>query len=169
MATDPHELDVGMSPKLKQELELALAGWLETSRELEDACAGDIGAVEHIWRKISEDRANIAEKDVWVSSVARRVVDDVLTVDAQERPRAALTALGFSGVLDLHWRLKYDLEVLDGFKNLTDSSEPSRRKIAQQMQARGHLKEKTVDQAMKVIDRLRESRRERTSTSPPEK
>lgn len=169
MAADPPEPDVGLSPSLREELELALAGWLETSPELEDACDGDIGAVEHIWRKISEDRANIAEKDVWVSSVARRVVDDVLTVDAQERPRAALRALGFNRVLDVHWRLKYDLEVLDGFKNLTDGGEPSRRKVAQQMQARGHLKEKTEDQAMKVIDRLRELRRERTSASPPEK
>lgn len=158
-----------MSPKLKQELEFALSGWLETSRELEDACAGEIGAVEHIWRQIAEGRANIVERDVWVSVIARRVVEDVLTADAQERPRAALAALGFSGVLDVHWRLKYDLDVLDSFENLTDGTDPTRRKIAQQMQARGHLKGKTVDQAMKAIDRLRKLRGNPPSTNPPEK
>lgn len=169
MAVEPPELDVGMSPKLKQELEFALSGELETSKELEDACEGEIGAVEYLWRQISEGRANIVEKDIWVSVIARRVVDLVLTVDAQERPRAALRALGFSGVLDAHWRLKYDLDVLDGFENLAGGAGLSRRRIAQQMQARGHLKEKTIDQAMRVIDYIREARGDHPGTYPPEK
>lgn len=159
-----------MDPRLRQELEACLDGSIETSLELELALKGDIGAVEHMWREIAEGRANIADRDVWVEHVAKRVVKDVIPANASERPRAALKALGFNTRLDEHWAARRDLEVLLAFEGLDNGSEDTRRALAQALVNRGHFRGRRVDEAlMKVVDRLLEDIRKDRATRPPEK
>ena len=178
--TGPFEMD----PKLKAELEAALRGELETCLELEQAMRGDdhgkllkegevrlgdMGAVEFIWRAIADGRANLAERDIWVQHVAQKVVDTVISTDANKRGEAALKALGFTGVFDKHREAREELEVLLAFAENDGNGQPSRRQLAQHLLARGYLKGKSVTSAMKVVDRLRLEIRQDPPRDPPEK
>lgn len=159
-----------MDPRLRQELEACPGGSIETSLELELALKGDIGAVEHMWREIAEGRASIADRDVWMEHVAKRVVEDVIPAVANERPRAALKALGFNTRLDEHWAARRDLEVLLAFKDLDNGSSDMRRALSQALVNMGHFPGRRVDGAlMKVVDRLREDIHQDQATRPPEK
>ncbi len=122
-----------LSPKLKWELEMVLSGQIETCRELDLAVdhlnsaplsqqfAHDAGverahelrqaAVLEVWRMIADGTANIAEKDIWVSAVAKHIVDHVLTVPAELRARAALKSIGLKQVLGKNLELKSRLEL----------------------------------------------------------
>ena len=122
-----------LSPKLKWELEMVLSGQIETCRELDLAVdhlnsaplsqqfAHDAGvarahelrqaAVLEVWRMIADGTANIAEKDIWVSAVAKHIVDHVLTVPAELRARAALKSIGLTQTLGKNLELKIRLEL----------------------------------------------------------
>ena len=187
MADEEPDLDEPwrLSPKLKWELEMALSGQIETSQELGHALdyllsspvcfpkevKGDPKleknykkqmmerrrlAVPLMWKWIADDKANIAEKDIWVTAVAKLIVDTVLPAEATKRPSAALYALGYRGHLEKYADLREEMDMYDVFKRPTDE-ELSRREFALRMQRQGHLSDKTVDEAMKIIDRLRET------------
>ena len=168
MASDEDELKPwSLPPDLERDLKLALAGRLETSLELEKALAGEPGAVKTIWESIVNGTANLADRDTWLEAVAKRVVRDVIPVEACDRSSAALKAIGFTTFFDKHWDARKDLEALDGFENPAAGQVLGRRKVAQLMIGWGHFggppprnaskgEIKTVeDLAMKTIDRLR--------------
>ena len=167
----PPDENTSLSPKLRRELEMALAGDLETSLTLQQALDDPVynqGAVERVWRSIADGSANIAERDVWLTAVAKRVVTNVLDQTEKSRPQEALKALHLYGQQDRNWRLAYDLDVLDSFEDLDDPTRKlSRREVARRMQARGHLSDKPVGFVMKVIDRLRDARAEAGEEDAP--
>ena len=122
-----------LSPKLKWELEMVLSGQIETCRELDLAVdhlnsaplsqqfldeGGAVrghelrqAAVLAVWHMIADGTANIAEKDIWVSAVARHVVDNALTMPAEDRARAALKSIGLTQTLGKNLELKRRLEI----------------------------------------------------------
>jgi hypothetical protein len=152
-------LHTGISPKLRRELGLALADELETDLMLQQALDDPVhnqGAVEWVWRRIADGTANLAARDTWITAVARRVVANVLDQTVTSRPQEALKALHLHSRQERNWFLRYDLEVLDNFEGLRDPEERlTRREVVKLMQARGHLEGKSINAAMKVIDRLR--------------
>lgn len=152
-------LHTGMSSKLRRELELALAGELEVDLMVQQAVDDPVhnqGAVEWVWRRIADGTANLAERDTWITAVARRVVANVLDQTVTSRPQEALKALHLYSRQERNWFLRYDLDALDSFEELRDPEERlTRREVAKLMQARGHLEGKSTNAAMKVIDRLR--------------
>lgn len=160
----------GLDPATRREFELALAGDLETSLELQEALPKppepghrepthrEPGAVEYIWRLIADGNANILEKDIWVTNLAKEVVEKVLTAKATDRPRAALKALGFAQRLDPHWRLRKDSEMLESFEHLDGGPPLSRLDMAKAMQRKGHLPKASEKSAKKVMARLRDKR-----------
>ena len=181
MASESEEVERWSLPaKLRNELELALAGRLATSPELDKALAGDIGAVEFIWRSIADGTANLAERDIWVEAIAKRVVATVIPTDAIKRPLAANRALGFTTYFDDHWAARNALEAFDEFLNLETAAGPDRRSVARVMMSLGYFggplprgasaaatkaKEESV---MKIVSRLRASIAASRSATPPE-
>jgi hypothetical protein len=94
-------------------------------------------------------------------------VEDVIPLDARERPAASHKAVGFTTVLDQHWEARNALETLDGFSDLDNGGVPNRRSVAQSMLEMGHFggppreraspsEIKSAEKiAMKKIDRIR--------------
>ena len=123
----------GLSPELELQLKRALTGDLDillefdravdhlNSAPLSEQFVNDVGAVRayelrqaavvDVWRMIASGTANIAEKDIWVSAVAKHIVDHVLTVPAELRARAALKSIGLKQVLGKNLELKSRLEL----------------------------------------------------------
>jgi hypothetical protein len=180
MTSEDEEVEDWKLPaKFESELKLALAGELITSPELEKALAGDIGAVEFVWRSIASGTANLAECHIWVETIAKRIVADVIPTDARKRHQAANKAIGFSTFLDEHWAARNDLEVFDSFRMPEGEIEPCRREVANWLMGRGHfggpppssasaakLKAKE-EYVMRIVSQLRKQIAESQPVPPP--
>lgn len=140
MTSESEEVERWSLPaKLRNELELALAGRLATSPELDKALAGDIGAVEFIWRSIADGTANLAERDIWVEAIAKRVIRDVIPTPARSRPEAANRAIGFTTFLDPYWRARDAADTFERFEALDGKVAVSRGEFADLLVARGYF------------------------------
>jgi hypothetical protein len=102
----------------------------------ERALSGDTSEAAQIWSQIASGAADVPEAVTWVWHVAGRIQREV--VDSKllgsDRPRAALSAIGFSGTIDRHLAAKEILESVVAF-----FPDVSNRALVEHLQERGHL------------------------------
>lgn len=114
---------------------------------------------ERIWRDLADGKLSVEDRDIWLTAVAQRVVKFVLEAeDKKNRGEQALMALYLAGRALAHPEARDDLETFDAFTDLEGGDPTSRRAAAKMLRGRGHLEDRTEDEAMKVVDRLRSQR-----------
>lgn len=112
--------------------------------------------IREFWEALALGHVDELEAACWAQEIARRVVRDVLSAEAQERPKRALASIGLVGVEGTHLKESQYLQMYEEFRELVDedkrSSRPTRRKLAEQMLKAGYFKGNSVHQAMNAIE-----------------
>ena len=134
----------------------------ETSYEIArtiDNPSSSKALAERIWRDLADGKLSLEDRGIWLTAVAQRVVKFVLEAeDNNNSGEQALMALYLAGRALAHHEAREDLEAFDAFTALDGAGPASRRAAARMLRDRGHLKDRTEDEAMKVVDRLRSQR-----------
>ena len=100
------------------------------------ALRGDTTEAAKIWTQIASGAADVPEAVTWIKYIAERIQKQLIDgkLFGVERPRAALSAIGFSGTTDRHRGAKEILETVVSF-----FPDVSNRALVNHLQERGHL------------------------------
>ena len=138
-------------------------------QELERLDVGQLpqrGPIDEIWRRIGENKLSEAASAAWASTIAARVVRDVIDErnPPQVRPERALKALGFFGGIDMNYKQRETLKQFLTFDRLASLLDPRRPSASRQdkliwMRAQGFYKGLSDSAAKQRIDRLEENSR----------
>ncbi len=131
---------------------------MDADRLLAQAMGNDHKAAADLWRAIASGEIDDDLVVTWMRHVAILVVADVLDADIESnrRAEAALHALRISGQRERHRELKRTFEILSEFDNLDSPGKPqSRAETVNLLKSHGFLKDKSLEAAKKVVDRIR--------------
>jgi hypothetical protein len=112
--------------------------------------------IREFWEALAEGNVDDLLAAQWAQEIAKRVVRDVLGAQPQERPKRAMTALGFVGNERIHQKEREHLQIWAEFRDLVDEDKrhlaPTRRQRARQMLNSGYFEGYSEQQVMKAID-----------------
>ena len=122
--------------------------------------------IDDIWRRIAQGGLSEAATAAWALTIAERVVRDVINDrnPPEERPKRALKALGFFGVIDKNYKEREALNQFLAFDRLSSKLCPSRSRATREekltwMRAQGFYDGVPDSAAKQRIDALEENSR----------
>ena len=124
------------------------------------------GPIDEIWRRIAEGKMSDAAAAAWALTIAERVIRDVIDdrKPPEERPKRALKALGFFGVIDKNYKEREALEQFCSFDQLASALDLRKGRASRQekliwMRSQGFYEGVSDSAAKQRIDGLEEKSR----------